>query len=154
MRKSLLLTALFMLVALFGVKAQAWQYELTLADGLPGKNMGMYWQMTTPVYELDEATQAIRVTVFSTTNVDKHSSGYVNYGPAFPTFTMAELRLFDGEGKEVELTADMFSTNAFSLNEGSFDALVDDVPTTHFHSTYTKGEAPQAYHYKIGRAHV
>ena len=147
MRKSLLLTALFMLVALFGVKAQAWQYELTSADGLPGKNMGMYWQMTTPVYELDEPTQAIRVTVFSTSNVDKHSSGYVNYGPAFPTFTMAELRLFDGEGKEVELTADMFSTNAFSLNEGSFDALVDDVPTTHFHSTYTKGEAPQAYHY-------
>ena len=66
MRKSLLLTALFMLVALFGVKAQAWQYELTSADGLPGKNMGMYWQMTTPVYELDEPTQAIRVTVFST----------------------------------------------------------------------------------------
>ncbi len=147
MKKSLLLTALFMMAAIFGVKAQAWQYELTSADGLPGKNMGMYWQMTTPVYELDEPTEVIRVTVFSTSNVDKHSSGYVNYGPAFPTWTMAELRLFDGEGNKVELTEDMFSSNALSLNEGSYAALIDGVPTTHFHSTYNKGEAPQAYHY-------
>ena len=40
MRKSLLLTALFMLVALFGVKAQAWQYELTVTDTAGGKALG------------------------------------------------------------------------------------------------------------------
>ncbi len=145
--KKFYFSMLIAMMAVFGVKAQSWQYELSAADGLPGKNMGMYYQMTTPVYELDEATQTIRLTVFSTTNVDKNFSGFTNNSSQFPTFTIAELRLFDGDGNRVELTADMVTTNALSLNEGSIDAMFDNDPTTHFHSTYSKGEVPQAYHY-------
>lgn len=152
MRKSLLFSAILSLIAVFGVKAQSWQYELTKADGLPGKNKGMYYQMTTPVYSLDEATNVIRLTCFSTTNVDGNAgkttaNGYSNNASYFPTFTIAELRLFDGEGNPVELTADMFTTNALSLDEGSLDAMVDGDLNTFFHSTYSNGEVPQAYHY-------
>ena len=150
MRKSLLLSMLITMMACFGVQAQSWQYELKLTstDASARKVMGMYNQVTTPVYTLDEATSTIRLTVFSTENVDKNfPSGFSNNSSAFPTFAIGELRLFDGEGKQVELTADMITTNALSLNEGSIDALVDNDPNTHFHSTYSKGEVPQAYHY-------
>lgn len=148
MRKSLLLSMLISMMAVFGVQAQTWQHEMTMADGLPGKNMGMYYRMTTPVYELDEATNVVRLTVFSTNNVDNNfPNGFTNNSSAFPTFAISEIRLFDGEGNQVEVTADMITTNALSLNEGSIDALVDNDPNTHFHSTYSKGEVPQAYHY-------
>ena len=148
MRKSLLLSMLISMMAVFGVQAQTWQHEMTKADGLPGKNMGMYFQMTTPVYELDEATNVVRLTVFSTNNVDNNfPSGFTNNSSAFPTFAISEIRLFDGEGNQVEVTADMITTNALALNEGSIDAMVDNTPSTHFHSTYSKGEVPQAYHY-------
>ena len=148
MRKSLLLSMLISMMAVFGVQAQTWQHEMTKADGLPGKNMGMYYRMTTPVYELDEATNVVRLTVFSTNNVDNNfPSGFTNNSSAFPTFAISEIRLFDGEGNQVEVTADMITTNALALNEGSIDAMVDNTPSTHFHSTYSKGEVPQAYHY-------
>ena len=139
---------LISMMAVFGAQAQAWQVELTKADGLPGKNMGVYSTMTTPVYTLDEAISTIRITVFSTENVDRNfPSGMTNNSSAFPTFAISEMRLFDGEGNKVQLTSDMFSTNAQSLDEGSLEALVDGDLKTHFHSTYTKGEVPQAYHY-------
>ncbi len=149
MRKTLLLSMLTMM-AFFGVQAQSWQYELKLTstDASARKVMGMYNQVTTPVYTLDEATSTIRLTVFSTENVDRNfPSGFSNNSSAFPTFALGELRLFDGEGNKVEITADMITTNALALNEGSIDALVDNDQTTHFHSTYSKGEVPQAYHY-------
>ena len=148
MRKSLLLSMLISMMAVFGVQAQTWQHEMTMADGLPGKNMGMYNQMTTPVYELDEATNVVRLTVFSTNNVDNNfPNGFTNNSSSFPTFAISEIRLFDGDGNQVEVTADMITTNALALNEGSIDAMVDNNLSTHFHSTYSKGEVPQAYHY-------
>ncbi|MBQ3121622.1 MAG: hypothetical protein IJC08_03385 [Bacteroidaceae bacterium] len=150
MRKSLLLSMLIAMMACFGVQAQSWQYELelTTADASARKVMGMYNQVTTPVYTLDEATSTIRLTVFSTNNVDNNfPNGFTQNSSAFPTFALGEIRLFDGEGNKVEVTADMITTNALALNEGSIDALVDDDLTTHFHSTYSDGEVPQAYHY-------
>ena len=64
---------LITMMACFGVQAQSWQYELKLTstDASARKVMGMYNQVTTPVYTLDEATSTIRLTVFSTENVDK-----------------------------------------------------------------------------------
>lgn len=151
MRKSLLLTVLLSLATVFGVNAQSWQFELSEADGMPGACKGMYWQMTTPVYELEEPTDVIRLTCFSTNNWDSNTgtgiAGGLSYGPNFPCFTISEFRIYDGNGNQIELTEDMFETNALSLAEGSLAALVDGELTTHFHSTYGKGETPMTYHY-------
>lgn len=71
---------------------------------------------------------------------------------SYPFFTLSSFEMFDAEGNEIELTADMISSNAChnTLNPGSPDGqgilgLVDDDPNTFFHSTW--GAAVNDYHY-------
>ena len=150
MRKSLLLTVLFALVAMVGAKAiTPWQYSFSTKDAI--KEMGVYNRLVTPVIELDEPTDIIRLTVFATKNTDNNAGyraeGYSGSSSSFPTFAISELRIYDGNGNLIEITEENLETNALSLDEGALAFLVDDDMNTFFHSTYSRGEAPQAYHY-------
>ncbi len=152
MRKSLLLTALCALFAAFtAVAAEPWQFSFSKETSTAFKNKGVYQQFTSPLIELDEPTDVIRLTVFATRNTDMNTGtradGFSNSAPAFPTFALSELRIYDKFGDPVELMEENFETNALSVDEGALAYLADNDLNTHFHSTYSNGEAPQAYHY-------
>ena len=58
---------------------------------------------------------------------------------------MSELRIYDGDGNLVPYTA---TTNAAQIGDGGgVEALNDQNELTYFHSTYSKGGMPPAYHY-------
>ena len=152
MRKSLLITMLCTLFAALTVcAAEPWQYSFSMKTSSAFKNKGVYQQFTSPLIELGEPTDVIRLTVFGTRNTDKNSGtrteGFSNSAPAFPTFALSELKIFDEFGNQVELYEENFETNALSTDEGALAYLSDNDLNSFFHSTYSKGEAPQAYHY-------
>ena len=131
--------------------AEPWQYSFSKETSPAFKNKGVYSQFTSPLIELDEPTEVIRLTVFATRNTDMNSGqrteGFSNSAPAFPTFAISELKVYDKFGDLVELYEENFETNALSLDEGGLYDLCDYDINTHFHSTYSNGDAPQAYHY-------
>ena len=150
MKKFFFLTMLFTLLAVSGVNAQkSWQFSYSSKDAI--KEMGVYNSLKTPLIELEEPTDVIRLTVFSTKNTDDNAGyraeGYANSSSSFPTFAIGEIRIYDGNGNLVDLTEENLETNALSLDEGALAFLVDGDKNTFFHSTYSKGEVPQAYHY-------
>ncbi len=150
MKKSLFLTTLFALLALVDVNANTpWQYSFSTKDAI--KEKGVYNSLVTPMIELDEPTDVIRLTVFATKNTDDNAGyraeGYSNSSSSFPTFAISEIRVYDGNGNLVDLTEENLETNALSLDEGALAFLVDNDLNSFFHSTYSRGEAPQAYHY-------
>ena len=152
MRRSILLTMLFTLFTVLTVgAAEPWQYSFKKETSPCFKNKGVYSQFTSPLIELDEPTEVIRLTVFATRNTDMNSGqrteGFSNSAPAFPTFAISELKVYDKFGDLVELYEENYETNALSLDEGGLYDLCDYDINTHFHSTYSNGEAPQAYHY-------
>ena len=142
MRKSILLTMLCTLFAALTVSAaEPWQFSFSKETSEAFKNKGVYQQFTSPLIELDQPTKVIRLTVFATRNTDMNSGsrteGFSNSAPAFPTFALSELRIYDKSGKQVELWEDNFMTNAFSLDEGGLYELCDKDINTYFHSTYS-----------------
>lgn len=152
MRKSLLFTMLCTLFTALTVSAaEPWQFSFSQKTSTAFKNKGVYQSFTSPLCKLDEPSDVIRLTVFATRNTDMNTGtraeGFSNSAPAFPTFAISEIRVYDGFGNLVELTEENFETNALSLNEGALAYLADNDLNTHFHSTYSDGEAPQAYHY-------
>lgn len=151
MRKTIFVAMLYTLFAALTVSAEDWQFSFSKETSGAFKNKGVYQQFTSPLIELDKPTEAIRLTVFATRNTDMNSGsrseGFSNSAPAFPTFALSEIRIYDKSGKQVQLREDNFMTNAFSLDEGSLYELCDNDLNTYFHSTYSKGEAPEAYHY-------
>ena len=119
MRKSLFLTMLFALFAMAGIKAQnSWQYSFSSKDAI--KEMGVYNSLKTPLIELEEPTDVIRLTVFSTKNTDDNAGyraeGYANASSSFPTFAIGEIRIYDGNGNLVDLTEENLETNALWLD--------------------------------------
>ena len=152
MRRSILITMLCALFAVLTVSAaEPWQFSFSRETSPCFKSKGVYSQFTSPLIELDEPTEVIRLTVFATRNTDMNSGqkteGFSNTAPAFPTFAISELKIYDEDGELVELFEENYETNAYSLNEGALFELCDFDVNTHFHSTYYLGDAPQAYHY-------
>lgn len=152
MRKSILFTMLCTLFAALSVSAaEPWQFSFSKETSTCFKNKGVYQQFISPMIELDEPTDVIRLTVFATRNTDDNTGyraeGFSNSAPAFPTFAISEIRVYDANDNLIELFEENFETNALSLNEGALAYLADNDLNTHFHSTYSEGEAPQAYHY-------
>lgn len=151
MRKTIFIAMLYTFFATLTVSADDWQFSFSKETSEAFKNKGVYQQFTSPLIELDQPTKVIRLTVFATRNTDMNSGsrteGFSNSAPAFPTFALSELRIYDKSGKQVELWEDNFMTNAFSLDEGGLYELCDKDINTYFHSTYSRGEAPEAYHY-------
>ena len=151
MKKNLFLTSLLVLVATLGMAQKAsWPITLTTADGLPGKQIVKNYSYKSQVFELDEAVSTLRFTAISTNTVDawveQTYDGYgTGWGPGFPFIALGELAIYDGNGQKVNYTA---TCNAVAEGDGGgVAALNDGKPSTFLHTSYYKGEWPQAYHY-------
>ena len=147
---SLLMAVALSVAAMAGDK---FPITLTTADGLPGPFTGDCNEYNSRVFKFDEPVSSFRFTVVSTNTTDTLSSHSYDglsagYGPGFPFFTMSEFRVYDADGKLVELSEDMITTNAVATNDGGgISALLDNDFYSYYHGTYSWGTLPQAYHY-------
>ena len=152
MKKNLLLTCLLTLVAAFGMAQETAKFPivLTTEQGLPGDKIVRNYVYKSDVFNLEEAITTLRFTVISTNTVDGLTTasfdGYSSgWGPGFPFFTMSELRIYNGEGKEITYVAD---GNAIAPNDGGgVAALNDKNEGTYLHTVYSAGQIPSEYHY-------
>lgn len=90
---------------------------------------------TSKTYRFEEPLTKVRFLVKETGNNSKCGD--------FVFFTLSSFKMFDGEGNEIELDEDMVYSNADHnrLNPNALDGqglpgLLDDDPTTFFHSTW------------------
>ena len=120
---------------------------LTESDGLLAtKDMGQY-VYTSPVYALDEATNE-----FFFTFLRGHATeGNLNYydDKGHPFISLAEFHLFDGEGNEISLSADNFSTNAQEATEGAIANICDGDRSTFWHSQWSGDGSPDFHYLKV-----
>ena len=152
MKRNLLTTMLTLVVTFAMAQMSTWPITLTTADGLPGKkgllNPSCYI-FESELYKFDEATSTLRLTVVSTNTVDSLTANSYDglsggWGPGFPFFSLSELQVLDADGTPIEYIA---TSNAEAINDGTIYALNDGSYAQHFHTTYSRGECPQEYHY-------
>ena len=117
-------------------------------DGLPGplaSHNGYIWE--SPLYLLDEAVDALRFTVFNTSNAAKFGD-YV-----FPT--LAEFELYDIQGNKIELTEENFKTNSVNPSDGQgLAGICDNNNSTYYHGAYGTGQDPNGYTGKEGYVYI
>ena len=116
----------------------------TTEDGLPGtlQSYGGYvWE--SPMYNLTEETDAIRLTFFKTNN----NAVYSGTQYVFPTF--AEIEFYDASGAKIPLTAESFTSNSMMTRPDNatgdyqgYAALVDGNTGTWCHATWGSGQVP------------
>lgn len=153
MKKGLLLTCLFALVAAFGMaQTNTWPITLTKANGLPGVKGPKNYTYNSPKFSFDEAVSVLRLTVCATTRTDANTTAFDGYssgwGPGNAFFELGELKVLDGNGNSVDYVA---TTNALNGWDGSAagttDALNDGSFGTWFRTTWYTGTCPQDYHH-------
>ena len=90
--------------------------------------------------------KTLRITFLENSNKKWQSS--------FPFVAIAEFYLYDKNGKEVELNAERFSSNATETEEGSIEKLCDGVTTGdistydwYWHSLWSATPNPYGFHY-------
>ena len=119
MRKTIFIAMLYTLFATLTVSADDWQFSFSKETSEAFKNKGVYQQFTSPLIELDQPTKVIRLTVFATRNTDMNSGsrteGFSNSAPAFPTFALSELRIYDKSGRVSALESDASSIRSISF---------------------------------------
>ena len=154
MRKSLLLTCLLTLVAVFGMAQTKATFPITLteAEGLPGPFVVQNYLFESDVYTLDAPVQKIRMTICNTNtanNVGRGShDGISAYnGTGQPFFTMSEVRFFDENGEAVDFVATGNSEDPG--DGGGYAALSDKNEKTYLHTNYGGRcwSMPAEYHY-------
>ena len=155
--KHFLLTALMALVAITtSAQYSTWPVTITTADGLPGTveiiddfEGDSLVTFITEMYKFEEPIMKLRMTVVSTNTFDAQKNSYNGTtggnGPAFPNFTISELKILKSNGKGTNFTA---TSNAASKNSGAYlDYINDAIYETNFATTSYMGDCPQAYHY-------
>ena len=113
MKRDILLSLLCTLfVAITVNAAEPWQFSFSKETSTAFKNKGAYQQFVSPLCELEEPTDIIRLTVFATRNTDMNTGtraeGFSNSAPAFPTFAISEIRVYDEYDNLVELAEENF----------------------------------------------
>lgn len=99
------------------------------------------YEYMSSVYSLDEATNTLCFTFLK----GKSTTGSLFEESGFPFVALAEFYLYDGEGNEITLNANNFSTNAQETTEGAVGNICDDDRTTYWHSKWS-GNGVGAYH--------
>ena len=152
MKKSLLLSCLFALIATFGMAQSAtWPITLNSEDGLPGNEIeaGLY-NYKSEVFTLDEAITTLRYTVVQTlcsTKMPNNAEAYngrMTWSPGFPYFTLGEFTVYNEAGEPVEYIP---TSNAGHVSDGALENLYDGDITTHFHTNWETGVMDGDYHY-------
>ena len=98
-----------------------------------GTEQGVY---TSEVISCSEYFDTITLTCLSNSN---YTEGFFDDPSGYPFIGLAEFYLYDGEGNEIPLTAENFSTNAQEPTEGPIENICDGDRTTFFHSMYSVG---------------
>ena len=142
-------SAFLLLISLiFSLKATAYDtlpITLTTEDGLCDKldfafeDWNMHYYFTSRVYHLESDVKRLRFIVPETTSGDS--------GGGYPCFALAEFYLYDGNGKQVSLTAKDFSTNAQEPSEGPMRNICDNNVGTFFHSLWSYRNESTGEHY-------
>ena len=114
--------------------------ELSSTNGLPGTFDGNNYVWTSPVYELEAPINGVRITFFES------QGNTVSYN-GFPVVALAEIKLFDGNGTQIQYTVDNVSTNSLANNDGALEYICDGDVNTHYHSTWSTGTEPNEYVY-------
>ena len=109
------------------------RYEYSSEDGKE------HYFYTSPVFHLESSVRRLRFTVPETTSGDS--------GGGYPCFALAEFYLYDGDGRQVTLTAGSFSTNAQEPKEGPMEYICDNNYGTYFHSLWSYRDESTGEHY-------
>ena len=132
-------------------KYQVRDIELTEKDGLLStisvneKNNIAQYEYTSPVLTLKEPSNVL---YFDFLEGHTMRPQYLLDKNGFPYMALAEFQLFDANGKEIELEARNFSTNAPERVEGPIADICDGNRNTHFHTTWTAG-ASDYHHLRV-----
>lgn len=149
MKKNLFLAGALALFSFVGVSAQDWCH--TIVNGLPGTDVKTTLEDGTEVTNRYAETQvfshagtkSIRMTVLQTGSTNQIKGGG-------PTWNLAELKIYDGNGKEISYTATSnadHNTMGGAGNDGAgLPALNDGNLNNYWHSTWS-AQAPNEYHY-------
>ena len=75
------------LIATFATSAKdKWPITLTKADGLPGKKVSMYMSYSSRLFDLEEPTKVLRITMCetsSTSSATNSTAGRITTGPGY-----------------------------------------------------------------------
>ena len=104
----------------------------TISTNEEGTQQGEY---TSEVISCSEPFNTITLTCLNNTE----GGGGFDDPSGYPFITFAEFYLYDGEGNEIPLTAENFSTNAQEPTGGPIENICDGDRTTSFHSMWTVG---------------
>ncbi len=148
MKKNLFLAGALALFSFVGVSAQDWCH--TIVNGLPGTDVKTTLENGTEVtnrYAETEVfshagTTSIRMTVLQTGSTNQIKGGG-------PTWNLAELKIFDGNGKEIAYTATSnadHNTSGDGTDGAGLPALNDGNLNNYWHSCWG-GSAPMEFHY-------
>ena len=149
MKKNLFLAGALALFSFVGVSAQDWCH--TVVNGLPGTDVTTTLENGTEVTNRYAETQvfshagtkSIRMTVLQTGSTNQIKGGG-------PTWNLAELKIYDGNGKEIAYTATSnadHNTMGGAGNDGAgLPALNDGNLNNYWHSTWS-AQAPNEFHY-------
>ena len=136
------------LIATFATSAKdKWPITLTKADGLPGKKVSMYTSYSSRLFDLEEPTNVLRITMCetsSTSSATNSTAGRITTGPGYAYVTLTEIRVLDAEGNPIKYT---ITTNAQATGAGVVEALADGDTLTYFQSTTSKGTYGGNYHH-------
>ena len=148
MKKNLFLTCALALASFVGVSAQ-WSHTVT--SGLPGTDVTTTLEDGTQVTNRyaetkvfsRTGTSSIRMTVLMTGSTNQIKGGG-------PTWNLAELKIYDGNGKEIAYTAtsnaDHNTMGQAGEDGAGLPALNDGKLNNYWHSTWS-ASAPNEYHY-------
>lgn len=89
-----------------------------------GTEQGVY---TSEVISCSEYFDTITLTCLSNSN---YTEGFFDDPSGYPFIGLAEFYLYDGEGNEIPLTTENFSTNAQEPTEGPIENICDGDRTT------------------------
>ena len=148
MKKNLFLAGALALFSFVGVSAQDWCH--TIVNGLPGTDVKTTLENGTEVtnrYAETEVfshagTTSIRMTVLQTGSTNQIKGGG-------PTWNLAELKIYDGNGKEIAYTATSnadHNTSGDGTDGAGLPALNDGNLNNYWHSCWG-GSAPMELHY-------
>ena len=119
-----------------------------MSDGLPGElseipNSTNWFVMDhkyrttweSPLYNLEEAVNGVRLTVFDTRINESHND--------FPMIAIGELEFYDADGNLIEYSANNVTTNSLETTEGSLFHLNDGNVETFYHSIWSSYTYPK-----------
>ena len=124
------------------ITVDAFPFTVGEADGTVATKTDGRFEFTSKVYNMERPVTNLRFTFLESYNENGHAGLHDNL---YPYVAIAEFYLYDGEGNQIELTVDNFSTNAQEASEGPMVNICDGDKTNFWHSQWNGNVG--TYHY-------